>query len=106
MKLRSLIQEDISHFGQSQNKHLMPDIEQDDIGWFYIVTKPTPNSTLQDICFGTTLAAFTQWARGSSDGIKGILGIFVDKNTAITFAKSKLQQAYDDSSDSIGQYKG
>ena len=106
MKLRSLIQEDISHFGQNQNKQLMPDIEQDDIGFFYIVTKPTPNSTLQDICFGTTLAAFTQWVKGSSNGVKGILGIFNSKDTAITFAKTKLQQSYDDSSDSIGQYKG
>ena len=49
--------------------------------WFWVVTVPTPDSTVADICFRRNLTQFAQQIRGGLDEAT-IVGIFAEKSDA------------------------
>lgn len=102
MKLRTVLREagfnptdnSISHF--QQNSRLSPNA-QDGVGMIYVVTAPTPDSTLNDICFGGDLSAFALQVFGGATTddkfafLKDVLYFTYDKNLAIQKAKEALE---------------
>ena len=94
MKLRTLLNE-ISQF--QLNLKLAPNLKQDDIGVFYIVTMPTSRSTLDDICFGCDISGFAQLVLGDSarndslSFLQDIVYITRDKKGAVEKANKLLQ---------------
>jgi len=65
------------------NVHGIPDT-------FWLVTSPTPNSELGDICFACDFERFALQIRGGLDE-KTIVGVFADQVEAVELAEKLLQ---------------
>jgi hypothetical protein len=58
--------------------------------WFWIVTVPTPCSTIGDICFRCDLRQFAKQIRGGLDE-KTIVAVYADETAARTEAQRLLK---------------
>ncbi len=56
-------------------------IKKDEVGFFWVVTMPTANSELVDICFKSDVAGMMRQAKGGL-GEEAILGVFKEEIVA------------------------
>lgn len=64
---------------------------EDEIGKFWVVTKPTPVSLLIDIVFESDVLGFANQVRGGLDEKNEVYGIYKNKDKAETIGKRLLK---------------